>query len=154
MKTNSVNELAAPSTGMVNNGRATAINESVPGYKTIPVWKRIGQIERDRHGLKITLTDLFGQFHLLYLAERDLPKLVFDSMPGDLVGIDETTNGLVINLEGRAFRSRSGKALCIKIPGLAGGEAMVPWRAFMAVFEKRKKVAQISFPDWDSGQDS
>jgi hypothetical protein len=137
-------EAAAPSTEVANNGKETAMNESVPGYKTISSWKRIGQVERFQHGVQFTYTDLSGISHLLYLSRTDFQKVILDRRPGDLVSIDETTNRIVLNIEGRAFRSRSGRALCLKVPGLAGRQAMVPWKAFLAVIERKQKKAAIS----------
>lgn len=144
MKENTRNEAAAPSSGVASNGKETAKNESVPGYKTISSWKRIGQVERFQHGVQFTYTDLSGNYHLLYLSRNDFQKVILDRRPGDLVSIDETTNRIVLNIEGRAFRSRSGRALCLKVPGLAGSQALVPWKSFLAVIERKAKVASVS----------
>jgi hypothetical protein len=137
-------EAAAPSSSVANNGKETAIHESIAGYKTVTVWKKIGEVTRFHMGVRFTFTDLFGQYHLLYICGSDLPKLIYDRRITDLVGIDESTNKVVINIEGKAFRSRSGKALCLRVPGFAGGEASVPWKAFLAVAEEKQQRARIS----------
>jgi hypothetical protein len=137
-------EAAAPSTGVASNGKESAIHESIPGYKTISTWKRIGQLDRFQHGVRITYTDLFGTYHLLYISRNDFHKIIHDRMPGDLVSVDETTDRVVLNIEGRAFRSRSGRALCLRVPGLAGQDAMVPWNSFLAVIERKRKMAVVS----------
>jgi hypothetical protein len=71
--------------------------------------------------------------------------LIYDQKPADLVSLDEATNSLVVvGLDGRAYRSRSGRALCLRMPGLPDGRVMAPWKAFIGVVEGRVKTAMVS----------
>lgn len=116
-----------------------------PELKTRTAWKRIGRIERHLQGVKISFTDLSGITHLLYIRERDIQRIVKDRVSCDAVTIEEMGGGeLVFRTEGQAYRSRSGQALFLKIPGLAGAEVMAPWKSFLAVLEGLQQAAPLS----------
>lgn len=124
----------------------TAKNVSTSDFKTVTTWYRIGQIDRFQEGARITYTDLTRADHLLYLSRQELQKVRYDRLPGDVVKIEETPNEIVVSSSGRAYRSRSGKALVLKLPGLAGLEAMTPWSSFLAAMEGRRTAAALSIP--------
>ena len=58
---------------------------------------------------------------MLYINRKNLQRITRDRMPGDQLAVDETCGD--VTQEGWAFRSRSGKALCITHPFLSGADA-------------------------------
>jgi hypothetical protein len=113
--------------------------------KTRTAWKRVGRIERHLRGVSISFTDLVGSSHLLYLCQRDIQRIIKDRVACDVVKIEETSSGeRVIRTEGQAYRSRSGQALFLRIPGFAGAEVMAPWKSFLAVLEGLQQAAPLS----------
>ncbi|KUG05585.1 hypothetical protein ASZ90_016981 [hydrocarbon metagenome] len=111
-------------------------------------WKRIGKLEKYFQGVRVTFRDPFGEDHTLHLSREDVQKITRDRMPGDLLRVEDNDTGqggdVTISTEGRAYRSRSGKALCITHPCLAGGSAMCPWKSFLAVLEGSQQAAPLS----------
>lgn len=135
-------ETTAPSFGVASNGKATVKSMRPPGSTT---WKRIGRMERHLRGVKISFPDLSGASHLFYIRQHDIQRITDDRVSGDVVTIDETVGeGVVISTEGQAYRSRSGQALILKVPGFAGAEVMAPWGSFLAVLEGLQRAAPLS----------
>lgn len=111
---------------------------------TVSTWHKIGQIERHGEGVRLLFMDPFGGQHVVYLTRQEVVKITKDRMPGDLCTVTETANEVIVSNIGKAWRSRSGRALMIRVPCLAGAEAMAPWKAFCAVLEGRQQAAPLS----------
>jgi hypothetical protein len=137
-------ETVGPSPIVALDGKGAAHSKRTPELKTT-TWKRIGRIERHLQGVKISFPDLFGVSHLFFIRQRDIRRITDDRVPGDVVTIDETSSGdVVISTEGRAYRSRSGQALILEVPGFAGAGVMAPWKAFLAVLGGLQQAAPLS----------
>jgi hypothetical protein len=130
---------------VASNGKGATNSMQTSELETTTTWKRIGRIERHLQGMKISFPDLFGVSHPFYICQGDIRRITDDRVPGDVVKIDETSGGdVVISIEGRAYRSRSGQALILKVPGFAGAEVMAPWKSFLAVLGGLQQAAPLS----------
>ena len=121
------------------NSVKTFSDKNAPGPS---VWKKIGRLERVGEGARITLSP-FGDDQIVYLTRRELAKITSDRMPGDLVTITETPQEIITAIVGKAFRSRTGRALMIRVP-YCSGDAMAPWQTFIKVMEGRQAAAPVS----------
>jgi hypothetical protein len=134
-----------PSPGMGSTKKDSDTSKRTSELTVMTTWKRIGRIERHPQGVMISFPDLFGVSRLFYIREHDIRKITDDRVPGDVVKIDETSSGdVVIRTEGRAYRSRSGQALILKVPGFTGAEVIAPWKSFLAVLEGLQQAAPLS----------
>ena len=128
--------------------RTPADHVSTTENKTLPAppatWKKIGMIEPFHQGVKITYQDLFQEDHRLYINRQGITRIREDRAPADVLKIEEINQDLIISTEGRAYRSRSGRSLSLKLPGLIGGEGFVSWITFIDVLEGRKTSAPVS----------
>lgn len=125
---------------------STAKNVLPPELKTISPWKVIGRVEMAKQALKISIDTPYDGRQVYYIGSQALQPLRSASRtPCDIMkireGIDETE---VIESAGRAYPSRSGKALCMKITSLAGAEAMVPWAYLIRVVTGLQTAARVS----------
>jgi hypothetical protein len=135
----------APAPGATTEGVGRPISESPSVVKTLTTWRKIGRLEKFKDGAAVLLyKDFFKVEHRLYIGWQDIRRIKEDWTPGDVVRIDETNQEIMISIEGRAYRSRGGRALCMKLPGLAGVIASTPWSAFLAVLEGRSRAAPLS----------
>lgn len=112
--------------------------------RTQSTFSRAGSITLEKNALKIEY-EAFGKTHVVYISTAGLRSLTGPSqMPADVeeitIGIDGTE---VISKVGRAWRSRSGKALVINT-SQSQGELMVPWTGFKKVIEKKVEKARLS----------
>ena len=124
----------------------TAMNGSTSEQKSFSgasAWKRIGRLERQGEGVKITFADPFGASHVAYLTRQEVRKITSDRMPGDLVTVTETPQEIITSIVGKAFRSRTGRALMIRVPWYSG-DLMTPWAAFQKVMEGQQPAAPVS----------
>ena len=124
----------------------TAMNGSTSEQKNLSgasAWKRIGRLERQGEGVKITFADPFGASHVAYLTRQEVRKITSDRMPGDLVTVTETPQEIITSIVGKAFRSRTGRALMIRVPYYSG-DLMAPWAAFQKVMEGQQPAAPVS----------
>jgi len=124
----------------------TAMNGSTSEQKNLSgasAWKRIGRLERQGEGVKITFTDPFGAQHVAYLTRQECRKITADRMPGDVVTVTETPQEIITSIVGKAFRSRTGRALMIRVPYYSG-DLMTPWQAFQKVMEGQQQAAAVS----------
>ena len=124
----------------------TAMNGSTSEQKSFSgasAWKRIGRLERQGEGVKITFADPFGASHVAYLTRQEVRKITSDRMPGDLVTVTETPQEIITSIVGKAFRSRTGRALMIRVPYYSG-DLMTPWAAFLKVMEGTQPAAPVS----------
>jgi hypothetical protein len=138
-------ETGAPSLIVASEGKGAAHWTRTSELKTMTAWKRIGRIERHLQGVKISFPELFGVSHIFYIRHRDIRRITNDWVPGDVVTIDDTSSGeLVISTEGQAYRSRSGQALILEVPGFAGADVVAPWKAFLAVLGGLQQAAPLS----------
>lgn len=139
-------ETAAPILREGYYGKETAGNVSTSEQKIVSTWKRIGRIEIEKQALKITISTPYSGQQIYHIGARDLQQLTSASrMPCDIVRIRKGIDGAeVTEKAGRAYRSRSGKALCLKINTLAASEAMVPWSALMKVIKGQQQAAPVS----------
>jgi len=120
------------------------VNKNLP-----PVWKRIGRLERVGEGARIVFT-LSGSDHTVYLTRRELARITGDRMPGDLVTIEETPSEIITSVIGKAFRSRTGRALMIRTPYYSG-DLMVPWQSFQKAMEGKQAAAPVSILENNTG---
>lgn len=112
--------------------------------RTQSTFSRAGSITLEKNALKIEY-EAFGKTHVVYISTAGLRSLTGPSqMPADVeeitIGIDGTE---VISKVGRAWRSRSGKALVINT-SQSQGELMVPWGQFKRVLDRQVQKAIIS----------
>jgi len=124
----------------------TAGNVSTSEQKNLSgasAWKRIGRLERQGEAVKITFTDPFGASHVAYLTRQEVRKILDQRMPGDVVTITETPQEIITAIVGKAFRSRTGRALMIRVPYYSG-DLMTPWAAFQKVMEGTQPAAPVS----------
>jgi hypothetical protein len=130
---------------LASNQKGTTRRMRTPESKTRTAWKRIGRIERHLRGVRISFTDLIGASHLLYMCQRDIQRIIKDRVACDVVKIEKMSSGeRVIRTEGQAYRSRSGQALFLRIPGFTGAEVMAPWKSFLAMLEGLQQAAPLS----------
>jgi hypothetical protein len=130
---------------LASNQKGTTRRMRTPESKTRTAWKRIGRIERHLRGVRISFTDLVGVSHLLYMCQRDIQRIIKDRVACDVVKIEKMSSGeRVIRTEGQAYRSRSGQALFLRIPGFTGAEVMAPWKSFLAMLEGLQQAAPLS----------
>ena len=124
----------------------TAMNGSTSEQKNLSgasAWKRIGRLERQGEGVKITFTYPFGAEHVAYVTRQEVRKITDQRMPGDVVTITETPQEIITAIVGKAFRSRTGRALMIRVPYYSG-DLMAPWAAFQKVMEGQQQAAPVS----------
>ena len=130
---------------LASNEKGTTRRMRTSESRTGTVWKRIGRIERHLRGVRISFTDLIGVSQLLYICQHDIQRIIKDRVACDVVKIEKMSSGeRVIRTEGQAYRSRSGQALFLSIPGFAGAEVMAPWKSFLAVLEGLQQAAPLS----------
>ena len=130
---------------LASNEKGTTRRMRTSESRTGTVWKRIGRIERHLRGVRISFTDLIGVSQLLYICQHDIQRIIKDRVACDVVKIEKMSSGeRVIRTEGQAYRSRSGQALFLRIPGFAGAEVMAPWKSFLAVLEGLQQAAPLS----------
>lgn len=130
---------------VASDEKGTTRRTRTPESKTRTTWKRIGRIERHFRGVRISFTDLIGVSQLLYICQHDIQRIIKDRVACDVVKIEKMSSGeRVIRTEGQAYRSRSGQALFLSIPGFAGAEVMAPWKSFLAVLEGLQQAAPLS----------
>ena len=137
--------MAGHSSSVANIREGTAGNVSTSEQKNLSgasAWKRIGRLEKQGE-LKITFTDPFGAEHVAYLTRQEVRKITSDRMPGDVVTITETPQEIITAIVGKAFRSRTGRALMIRVPYYSG-DLMTPWAAFLKVMEGTQPAAPVS----------
>jgi hypothetical protein len=137
---------AAPTSQAGTGRNGNAINNSPSTWKTLSTWKRVGNVTQRGRDLVIIYRDMIkGDQHECVIGARDLAGLLSRQLPCDLsttrTGIDGT---VVTSMAGRAFRSRSGRALVIRFPDLQGAEAMCPWSMLMKVLDGIAQAAPLS----------
>jgi len=138
--------MAGHSSSVANIREGTAGNVSTSEQKNLSgasAWKRIGRLERQGEAVKITFTDPFGASHVAYLTRQEVRKILDQRMPGDVVTITETPQEIITAIVGKAFRSRTGRALMIRVPYYSG-DLMTPWAAFQKVMEGTQPAAPVS----------
>lgn len=105
---------------------------------TAATWKRIGRIERIAEGLKIITGD-----HVAYITREDLSRITRDRYPGNVCTIEETGNELVITNVGKAYRSRSGRALVVRVPWQIEN-LITPWAHIQNIMAGKQQAAPVS----------
>ena len=134
------------SSSVANIREGTAGKVSTSEQKNLSgasAWKRIGRLERQGEGVKITFADPFGASHVAYITRQEVRKILDQRMPGDLVTVTETPQEIITSIVGKAFRSRTGRALMIRVPYYSG-DLMAPWAAFLKVMEGTQPAAPVS----------
>ena len=117
-----------------------------PGHKTFSSWQRVGFLQKAIEGVAVNVQSSFAGFDVFFIMEEDIARLRA-GIAVNIVSIREGVDGTeMVEPVGRAFMSRSGKALQIKTPHLAGGEASVSWSRFLQVLEGSLKRANLSIP--------
>jgi hypothetical protein len=111
--------------------------------RTQSTFSRAGSITLEKNALRI-IYESFGTSHTVYISPAGIRSLIEKIMPADVVTIREGIDGTeVIESVGRAWRSRSGKALMI-LTNQSAGEIMCPWGQFKKVIEKKVEKATVS----------
>jgi len=112
--------------------------------RTQSTFSRAGSITLEKSALKIEY-ESFGQKHVAHISAAGIRSLVGPThMPCDVEEIREGIDGtIVISKVGRAWRSRSGRALVINTTQ-SQGELMVPWGQFKRVLDRQVQKAVIS----------
>ena len=124
----------------------TAMNGSTSEQKNLSgasAWKRIGRLERKGEGMAITITDPAGHEHTVFITRKEAGKIINDRAVGDVVTVTETPTEIITAIIGKAFRSRTGRALIIKVPWFSG-DIMSPWQSMMNAFNGSVKAAPVS----------
>lgn len=136
-------EAAAPFHGSQPRGGETAMSESTSGY--IGVFIRCGRIEKTEKGLVFSY-DSFGKKKEAHLSARSAQVLLNDrGAPGqDLTRTWTGIDGAEVTEQiGKAYRSRSGKALMVKTID-SQGDLSVTWQAFKKVVSGQSGSAPLS----------
>ena len=135
--------MAPPGAGNVGSRPNIVKQSEQKNLSGASAWKRIGRLERQAGGVKITFTDPFGAEHVAYVTRQEVGKILDQRMPGDLVTVTETPQEIITAIAGKAFRSRTGRALMIRVPYYSG-DLMTPWQAFQKVMEGQQPAAPVS----------
>ncbi len=106
------------------------------------VWHKVGRLERVGEGVKISVS-LFKDEYTWFILRRDLGYIIRDRFPGQVVSITDTGNEVITSAVGRAYRSRSGRALVIKTD-VYSGDLMCPWAALECVLSGVTTSAPVS----------
>ncbi|MDI6898862.1 MAG: hypothetical protein QMC82_03430 [Methanolinea sp.] len=136
---------AAPFSPTANDGNGKAARNSI-GMQINGVFVRCGTIRMKGKAVEVAYRGVGGEY-TAYIGAKDIPGLVGPSrMPCDVheVHEDPGTDTTMITVVGRAWRSRSGRALMIKTVHTAGADMMVTWRKFLDVLEGRTDRATVS----------
>lgn len=112
--------------------------------RTQSTFTRCGSISREKMALRVDY-ESFGQKHVAYISAAGIRSITGPSqMPADVEEVTEGTDGtIVISKVGRAWRSRSGRALVIRTVQ-SQGELMVVWSQFRKVLDGQVQKAVIS----------
>ena len=139
-------EAAGHSSSVPNIREGTAGKVSTSEQKNLSgasAWKRIGRLERKGEGMAITITDPAGHEHTVFITRKEAGKIINDRAVGDVVTVTETPTEIITAIIGKAFRSRTGRALIIKVPWFSG-DIMSPWQSMMNAFNGSVKAAPVS----------
>jgi hypothetical protein len=135
--------MAPPGAGNVGSGPNNVKTSDQKSFSGAPSWKRIGRLEKQGEGLKVTFADPFGAQHVVYITRQAVRTITAERMPGDVVTVTETPQEIITAIVGKAFRSRTGRALMIRVPWYSG-DLMTPWAAFQKVMEGTQPAAPVS----------
>ena len=138
--------MAGHSSSVANIREGTAGKVSTSEQKNLSgasAWKRIGRLERKGEGMAITITDPAGHEHTVFITRKEAGKIINDRAVGDVVTISETPQAIITSIVGKAFRSRTGRALMIRVPWYSQ-DLMSPWAAFQKVMEGQQPAAPVS----------
>lgn len=118
--------------------------DNVSQQKTISTFIRAGSISLEKSALRIDF-ESFNQKHVVHIGAVGIRSLVGPThMPCDVEEITEGIDGtIVLSKVGRAWRSRSGRALVITT-SQSQGELMVPWSQFRKVLDRQVQKAIVS----------
>ncbi|HMZ31437.1 MAG TPA: hypothetical protein PK272_06545 [Methanoregulaceae archaeon] len=126
-----------PGAGNDGNGKANKVSTS-------ELFHRCGYIAMERSALKIVY-ESFGENRVAYIAARDVLDVQEPgAFPVNVQFIyDSDGDCTVIEKAGKAWRSRSGRALMIRTVD-SDGEIMVPWSKFKQVIADQVAKAHVS----------
>lgn len=112
--------------------------------RTQSTFSRAGSIALEKQALRIDY-ESFGQAHTCYISGKGIRSITGPSQfPADVEEITEGIDGtIVITQIGKAWRSRSGRALVIRTTQ-SDGDLMVPWSQFRKVIGGQAAKAIIS----------
>ena len=83
--------------------------------------------------MAITITDPAGHEHTVFITRKEAGKIINDRAVGDVVTVTETPQEIITAIVGKAFRSRTGRALMIRVLSyvlLAGAGVWVLYKGF------------------------
>jgi len=140
MEKNEVQKTNMPGLTTQNQGTGTKGIDVRPQSS----FTRCGNISLEMLAVKVTY-ESFGKTHTAFIGAAGVRSLTGPAqMPCDVEEIQEGADGTeVISQVGKAWRSRSGKALVINT-SQSQGELMVPWTGFKKVIEKKVEKARLS----------
>lgn len=141
------NNMAASNSTAGNEGKGKAADHVLPivnkSFSGPVIWKQIGHLERYGYGVLIALKDPAGAAHEVCITKQAIRKIIEDRAVGEVVTIHATGNEIITALIGKSFRSRTGRALMIRVPYYSG-DLMTPWAAFQKVMEGTQPAAPVS----------
>jgi hypothetical protein len=150
MKEREVQEIgmAATNSTASNEGKGKAANHVLKteqkSFSGAPAFRQIGHIEKRGEGLAVLFKDAAGAPRVVYLTRQAIRVITAERMPGDVTTITETPQEIITAISGRAFRSRTGRALMLRMPAWYSQDVMVSWAAFQRVMEGTQPAAPVS----------
>jgi hypothetical protein len=132
------NNVAPPSSSAANIREGSAKN-----VLPAEIFLRCGYIEMEKLALKIVYRS-FGEQHTAYISARDARSIQESgAFPVNVQLIYDDTGTPVIKEIGKAWRSRSGRALVLRTVD-SDGELIVPWERFKQVTRGELVKAYVS----------
>lgn len=127
--------------GNVREGIAD--NASTFEQKLFSHWKQVGTIEKYGEGLRLFFSEA-GSQRVAFITRKEMNNIIKNRLPGDVCTIEETGNEIIVTTIGKAYRSRSTRALIIQVHGFMHGDMTSPWYLFQKVIDGIKPDAPLS----------
>lgn len=98
-------------------------------------FRQVGMIEPVKKAFRVTYHSL-GETHSVFLGSADAYKVQIPGAPSvDLYRVSEHPDGTIVTeAAGKAWRSRTGRALMIRTAD-SRGEVMAPWKRFVQLVD-------------------
>jgi len=129
--------------GNVREGIAD--NASTFEQKLFSHWKQVGTIEKHCEGLRLCFSsDGPESKHIAYITRKDMNNIIKNRLPGDVCTIEETGNEIIVTTIGKAYWSRSNRAVIIQVHGFMHSDMISPWYLFQKMFNGITPNAPLS----------
>jgi hypothetical protein len=130
-----------------NQWKRDANNVSQSNNKNISssgAFRRVGKIEPVKKAFKVTY-QTHGETHSVFLGSADAYKVQIPGAPSvDLYRVSEHPDGTIVTeIAGKAWRSRTGRALMVRTAD-SRGEVMTPWKRFVQLVNGEITYAPLS----------